>query len=240
MTIEFDAQGNRIAPGNTKVINITKNNAGCLKAVYARSTDRRESRKWIRLQMFAPIDEVFEIRKSEYTHVAIIIHNPELHIDDRAFISMQVDPDNEEIFIFKREQKTFIDEQVKSMHDSDACMWSYFGTPTIPPRRARLRGVGCRTLMLELFCGVMTLTYMATQSGWPISQPTDAMIDGFNFRRKTARDEVDQQIERDDPFLWVMAFPSELWKPWTTFNAARKHEYAKKKASAHAEAKMGR
>ena len=62
---------------------------------------------------------------------------------------MQVNPENDEIFILKREQRVFIDEQVKSMHDNDACMWSYFGTPTIPPRIARLRGMGCRTFMLE-------------------------------------------------------------------------------------------
>ena len=58
--------------------------------------------------------------------VGSIIHNPELHVDGRAHISMQIDHENKEIFIFKREQKTLIDEQTKSMHDSDACMWSYF------------------------------------------------------------------------------------------------------------------
>ena len=163
----------------------------------------------MRLQLNAPIDEVVGMSKSEYTHVAIIIHNPELHVDGRAYISMQVDPENNEIFNFKREQKTLIDEQVKSMHDSDACMWLYFGKPTIPPRRARLRGIGCKTLMLELFCGVMTLTCMSSQPEWPVSQPTDAMLDGLHLTRKSARDEIDRQIERDDPFFLVMALAME-------------------------------
>ena len=51
--------------------------------MYARSTDRRMSRKWVRQQLNAPIDEVVEMSKSEYTHIAIIIHNPELHVDGR-------------------------------------------------------------------------------------------------------------------------------------------------------------
>ena len=158
---EFDAQGVRIGPGNTKVMNITQKNAGCLKTVFARSTDRRLSRKGVRLQQNAPIDEAVEMSKSEYTHVAIIIHNPELHVHGSAYLSMQIALENDKIFIVKREQKVLIDEQVKSMHDNDACMWSYFRTSTIPPRTARLRGMGCKTFMLELFCGVMTLTYIA-------------------------------------------------------------------------------
>ena len=186
------------------------------------------SEKWVLLQRQVPIDEIIEVRKSEYKYVAIIIHNPELYVDGRAYISMQIDPENEEICILKREQKTLIDEQAKSMHDSDACMWSYFGTPTIPPRRARLRGVGCRTLMLELFCGVMTLTYMGSQADWPESQPSDAMLDGLDLTKKSDRDEIDRQIERDDPILLVMAFPCGPWNPWTTFNAARSHDYAVK------------
>ena len=115
----------------------------------------------------------------------IIVHKPELYVHGSAYYGMQANLENDKIFILKREKKVLIDEQVKSMHDKDACMWSYFGTPTIPPRTARLRGMGCRTFMLELFCGMMTSTCMAAQSGWPfVLQPTDAMIDRLDLTRK--------------------------------------------------------
>ena len=83
-------------------------------------------------------------------------------------------------------------------------------------------------LMLEIFCGVMTLTCMASQAEWPVSQPSDAMLDGLDLTKRSDRDEIDRQIERDDPFLLVMAFPCGPWNPWTTFNAARNHDYAVK------------
>ena len=47
-------------------------------------------------------------------------------------------------------------------------------------------------------------------------------------REKKARDEIDRQIERDDPFLLVMASPCRQWNSWTAFNAARNHDYAEK------------
>ena len=37
--------------------------------------------------------------------------------------------------------------------------------------------------MLELFCGVMTLTCMSTQAEWTVSQPTDAMLDGLDLTK---------------------------------------------------------
>ena len=60
------------------------------------------SEKWVLLQRQVPIDEIIEVRNSEYKYVAIIIHNnPELYVEGRAYISMQIDPENEEIFILK-------------------------------------------------------------------------------------------------------------------------------------------
>ena len=67
--------------------------------------------------------------------------------------------------------------------------------------------------MLELFCGVMALTYMSAQAGWQVSQPTDAMLGGLDLTRRTARDEINREIERDDLFLLVMAFPCGPWNP---------------------------
>lgn len=40
--------------------------------------------------------------------------------------------------------------------------------------------VGCATLLLELFCGALVVSAMAASAGWPISQPTDIAIDGFD------------------------------------------------------------
>ena len=198
---EFDAHGARIAPGNTKVNKMIKANAGCLKTVYAKSIDRRTSRKCVQVQENASIDEIVEFSKMNYHHAVIVIHKPELHVHESAHYGMQVNPEHDEMFILKREQKSFIDEQVKSMHDSDACMWSYFGAPTIPPRTVRLTRWGVKHSCLSFFCGVMTLIYMAAQSGWPIPQLTDAILDGLDLTRETARDEIDRHVKRDDPFM---------------------------------------
>ena len=45
---------------------------------------------------------------------------------------MQLDPEDEEFIILKKDQKEFVDNNTKNMCDKDACMPSYFGTPSIP------------------------------------------------------------------------------------------------------------
>ena len=109
-------------------------------------------------------------------HCVCICHAWRLRGDLVADFSMQLNPDEEEFAIMKKDQKDFVDKNTGEMYDKDACMWSYIGTPTIEARPARLRGIGCKTLMLELFCGVLTPSLLASQAGWPISQPPDVML----------------------------------------------------------------
>ena len=124
----------------------------------------------------------------------------------QCLLLFAVDPDEEEFVIMKKDQKDFVDKITSDMCDKDACMWSYIGTPIAEARPARLRGIGRKTLILELFCGVVTFSLLASQAGWPISQPPDVMLDGLDLTKMSCRDITDQQIERNDPFVLVMCF----------------------------------
>ena len=50
----------------------------------------------------------------------------------------------------------------------------------------------------------------------------------MDFTKKPSSDILDQQIERDDPFVLVMAFPCGPWNPWTVLNAAKSDIVAKR------------
>ena len=49
---------------------------------------------------------------------------------------IQLNPDEEEFLIMKKDQKDFVDKNMTEMCDKDACMWSYLGTPTFAARPA--------------------------------------------------------------------------------------------------------
>ena len=70
---------------------------------------------------------------------------------------MQLSPDEERFVITKKGQKVFVDKKTSEMRDKDACVLSYIGTPTAGARLARLCGIRCKTLIMELFGGAMTL-----------------------------------------------------------------------------------
>ena len=54
-----------------------------------------------------------------------------------------------------------------------------------------------------------------------ISQPTDILLDGANLLNQQWRKQVEDQIDRDDPFLLVMPFPCNPWSSLTRVNASR-------------------
>ena len=147
------------------------------------------------------------IDKDVYSHCICICHTWRLRVDDVSCFSMQLNPDEEEFVIVSKDQNDFVDKDTGEMCDKDACTWSYIGKPTVEAKPSRLRGIGRKTMILELFCGVMTLALLASRAGWPISQLSEVMLDGLDLAKKSCRHTIDQQIERDNFFVLVMAFP---------------------------------
>ena len=97
---------------------------------------------------------------------------------------MQLDPVEEDIHMMTRETKLFYDKQVEAMDRADGVMCSFLAADvSVADRPApavdRLETIGCKTLVLETFCGKGNLTVLAATRGWPVSQPTDVMVDGL-------------------------------------------------------------
>ena len=94
--------------------------------------------------------------------------------------------------------------------------------------RPRLMPRGCRTLLLEIFAGAAILSHMAAEMGYPVSQPVDILYDGTDLRKKEHRDMIDQQIEKDDPYLISMSPLCGPWCQWQELNMSKSEETANK------------
>ena len=81
------------------------------------------------------------------------------------------------------------------------------------------------------------MTWMAASMfQLPVSQPDD-LLDGFDYLKAENQDEIMRQLERDDPWLTVIAWPCGPWGSWARFqlgcggvgaeNVTRKREEAR-------------
>ena len=75
--------------------------------------------------------------------------------------------------------------------------------------------------MKELFCGSLMLTWLAaTMFQLAVSQPDD-LLDGFDYAKPENQSEIMKQLERDDPWLTVIAWPCGPWGSWARFQLGR-------------------
>ena len=75
--------------------------------------------------------------------------------------------------------------------------------------------------MKELFCGSLMMTWLAaTMFQLPASQPDDLM-DGFDYAKAENQEEIMRQLERDDPWITVIAWPCGPWGSWARFQLGR-------------------
>ena len=116
--------------------------------------------------------------------------------------------------ILTHKQRGQLAEEVAFVSQADTEMWGHLKNKKVLMR-------GCKTFMLELFCGAMILTSAAQSHGWLTSQPADILLDGANLLDRQWRETVEEQIDRDDPFCLVIPFPCGPWNSWTRFNAQR-------------------
>ncbi len=54
----------------------------------------------------------------------------------------------------------------------------------------------------------------------PVSQPVD-LLDGFDYLRKENQDMIMRQLERDDQWATIIAWPCGPWCSWARFQLGR-------------------
>ena len=60
--------------------------------------------------------------KEVHSHCVCICHTWRLRVDDVAYFSMRLDPEDEEFIILKKDQKDSVDKSTSELCDKDACM----------------------------------------------------------------------------------------------------------------------
>ena len=196
---------------NSTWVKITQWNVNCLKTVYVKFGS-----KWKLLGDRRPIDKWVWLDESR--DCIVVVHHqqmvlPEDRVKKRAKAYLcEVMENNRKILSSK--QRELVTKEVALVAQADHDMMR-----TLKNKPVLMRG--CKTFILELFCGAMILSTLVQQAGLPISQPTDILLDGANLLNQQWRKQVEEQIERDDPFITVIPFPCGPWNSWTRFNASR-------------------
>ena len=81
----------------------------------------------------------------------------------------------------QKKHRQMIERGKEDISVADAAMWS--GLPSADHRNP----IGCRTIMFELFAGLMLLSATVATAGYVISQPADTMTDGADLREDRVR-----------------------------------------------------
>ena len=140
---------------------------------------------------------------------------------------MAVDEMHQHKRVFTKGQKKQFKKDAQDVKERDQHMWGLLRS-SYKSVRPRLMPRGCRTLLLEMFAGAAILFHMASEMGYPVSQPVGILYDGADLRKKEHRDMIDQQIEKDDPYLISMSPLCGPWCQWQELNMSKSDETAQK------------
>ena len=107
---------------------------------------------------------------------------------------------------FSKTQKKKMKKYVQTVHDEDLDRQSGFRSearrlPRIP------RG---KTVLKQLFAGIMGLTFLATVAGWKVAQPLDLDL-GWGASTRTGTRTLNRQLQQEDPYFTVITFPCGPW-----------------------------
>ena len=92
-------------------------------------------------------------------------------------------------------------------------------------RICRMLPRGCKSFLMEIFCGAATLSCMAAQMGLSISAPIDIEHNAeHNLLDPKFRQKLEQDIETEDPFLLAFAPVCGPWCQWQNYNLQRGEE----------------
>ena len=102
---------------------------------------------------------------------------------------------------------------------ADCGLWSTLRKDRHPPLPK-----GCKVFLMEIFAGAAVLTSMALSMQLPVAAPVDIKIDGTDLLNPRVRAEIDEAIERDDPFCITFAPECAPWGSWSRLNMTRSQE----------------
>ena len=79
---------------------------------------------------------------------------------------------------------------------------------------------------MEVFAGAAVLTSMALNMQLPVATPVDLNLDGTNLLDPKVRNQLDEEIDRLDPYLLTFAPVCSPWGSWSRLNMAKNEETA--------------
>jgi len=121
-----------------------------------------------------------------------------------------------------RGQKKTLDQCRKEVIESDVSMWSTLsGSRHLTPLPK-----GCKVFLMEVFAGAAVLTSMALNMQLPVATPVDLNLDGTNLLDPKVRNQLDEEIDRHDPYLLTFAPVCSPWGSWSRLNMAKNEETA--------------
>ena len=121
-----------------------------------------------------------------------------------------------------RGQKKALDQGRKGVIESDISMWSTLSGD----RRLTPLPKGCKVFLMEIFAGAAVLTSMALSMQLPVATPVDLNLDGTNLLDPKVRAQIDEEIDRLDPYLLTFAPVCSPWGAWSRLNMAKNEETA--------------
>ena len=74
---------------------------------------------------------------------------------------------------------------------------------------------------MEIFAGAALLTSVASGMGYAVSTPVDIVLDETNILDPRARQKLDEEIERDDPYIITFAPICGPWSTWQRLNCSK-------------------
>ena len=114
-----------------------------------------------------------------------------------------------------KQQGDRVDSGLRDVASKDKHLWNQLSSKE-KRRRHTLLPRGCKTFLLEVFAGVAMLSHIASNDfGFPISHPVDIRYDpNFDLTTAKGRRNVEEIIDRDDPYAITFSPVCTPWSPW--------------------------
>ena len=144
--------------------------------------------------------------------------------DSVEFSESYIALDEETNKTMTKQQKKQLEKDLAEVKAHDQCLWSTLKSS----KTSRPLPRGCRTFLLEIFPGAALLTSVANGMGYPVSTPVDIVLDETNILDPRVRQKLDEEIERDDPYIITFAPICGPWSSWQRLNCSRSPETAAK------------
>ena len=213
----YDGEGNRVfvkkQTYNTWVKH-TQWNSECRKSAYA-----HQDGDWRKCEDRVWITDFMEFE--DQTPVIVIVHSdrlvmPTARNQSEIAVANQPKVQGQKARPFSQKKRARYEGDAAYLCCADQAMWSCLANSELSIHSMKSpKNRGCKTLLLELFCGALLLTMLASTAGWPVSQPTDIRLDGMDLLGKDDRKRIEEQIDRDDPFCLILPFPCGPWNNLT-------------------------